>query len=160
LDLPRPSWPAEVALWALAAAFNTAVEGGSPAQIAQGAKADIVNTAAQPFFGPPARIGLVAATGKQPYLVRDTDAGGLKPLPAIDKKAPIGSEALTALKQLNSFYGNVGAATGMGSGANDHGQSVQDQLLKAVLDMAGVLGGSSNPYKATQSLRQERRRHR
>jgi L-aminopeptidase/D-esterase-like protein len=45
--------------------------------------------------------------------VRDFEAGGLKPLPAMDKKAPVGSEALTALNQPTSFYGNVGAATGM-----------------------------------------------
>jgi hypothetical protein len=104
------------------------------------------------------RAATVLGPGKQTYLVRDFDAGGLKPLPAIDKKAPVGSEALTALKQINSFYGNVGAATGMGGGPNDHEQSAHDQLLKTVLDMTGILGGATNPYGTAYLLRKERAR--
>ncbi|MGI9070876.1 MAG: hypothetical protein ACR2JB_06020 [Bryobacteraceae bacterium] len=51
-----------------------------------------------------------------------------------------------------------GAATGMGGGPNDHGETMQDQLLKAVLDMSGILGGASNPYATAHLLRKERAR--
>jgi hypothetical protein len=140
--------------------FNTAMEGGNAAQIAEGAKADVVNTASQPFYGPVPRGAMVGATGKQPYLVRDFDAGGLKPMTVIDKKAPVGSELLSIYKQVNSFYANVGAATGMGGGPKDQAQNRQDQLLKTVLDMTGILGGSSNPYATSQALRKERAQRR
>jgi hypothetical protein len=79
-------------------------------------------------------------------------------MPAINKKARVGSEALAALKQLNSFYGNVAAAGGHGGGRKDQDQSAQEQILKTVLDITGILGRASNPYGTAYLLRKERAR--
>jgi len=133
--------------------FNTAVEGGNLPQIVEGAKNDVVNSLAHPFLGPVPRAGIVAATGKQPYLVRDTDTGGSKPLPAAGKHAPLGTELLEAAKQLNSFYGNVGAATGFG---NPQDKTQGNLWLKAVIDMTGLNGGAHRPDVAASSLQRER----
>jgi hypothetical protein len=46
----------------------------------------------------------------------------------------------------------------MGGGPNDHEQSTQDQIVKTVLDMTGILGGASNPYGTAYLLRKERAR--
>jgi predicted RNA methylase len=140
--------------------YNTAVEGGNLAQIGEAAKRDVANSAMHPVAGPAARVLLVGVTGKQPYLVDDSDQGGSKFLSALPKKAPIGSEVLSAAKQLNSFYGNVGAATGMGGPGEDKHATATDQIVKAVIDMTGISGGASDPYAAQQALAKERRTHR
>jgi hypothetical protein len=70
----------------------------------------------------------------------------------------IGVGSRSAFRTSQLIYGNVGAATGMGGGPNDHEQSTQDQIVKTVLDMTGILGGASNPYGTAYLLRKERAR--
>jgi len=73
------------------------------------------------------------------------------------KHAPIGSEVLTAAKQINSFYGNVGAATGFAP--NEEHATPEEQILKAIVDMTGIVSPASNPAAARQALAAERRAH-
>lgn len=137
-------------------AFNTQRVGGNVKQMAEASKRSVANGLIHPVAGPAARMAIVGVTGKQPYLVGDTDSGGSKMLPAINRKAPIGSEIGAAFKQLNSFYGNVGAATGFAP-SEDQKATPSELILKAIIDMTGLSGGASNPNAAQQALAKERR---
>jgi hypothetical protein len=89
----------------------------------------------------------------------DDREGGSKFMSGLPKKAPIGSEALYAAKELNSFYGNVGAAAGF-EGPADAGGGFWDHILRAVIQMTGITSNASNPYAMSKALADERRAHR
>ncbi len=137
---------------------NTRIEGGNWKQMGEAAKRDMVNSGIHPIAGPVARAGMVIATGKQPYLVQDADHGGSQFLSAMPKRAPMGSEILSGIKQLNSFYGNVGAAVGIVPG-DDRRATWDEEILKGIVDMTGLSGGASNPYAIHQALQRERLAH-
>jgi N12 class adenine-specific DNA methylase/adenine-specific DNA methylase len=141
----------------LSGAWNTHQAGGNAAQMVESSRNDVVNSLVHPLAGPVVRAGVVLSTGKQPYLIHDRQ-GGSTMLPAVDKHAPIGSEFWSAAKELNSFYGNIAAATGLMS--NEDPKATRDeQLLKAVLAMTGAFSGASNVNAAAAALRAERKQH-
>ncbi|MGH9342270.1 MAG: hypothetical protein ACRD19_00685 [Terriglobia bacterium] len=136
----------------ISGSFRTAVEGGNTPQIIEGSMRDVANSALHPLAGPAPRAGMVFFMSKQPYLVPDRE-GGAQFMHALPKGAPLSARALGVLKQANSFYGNVGAATGMGNPWNDQPGM---PWLKTVLNMTGILGAPSNAAAAELALRQER----
>lgn len=140
-------------------AFNTAREGGNWKQVAEASKRDVANSLIHPVAGPAARFATVLATGKQPYLVGDSDQGGSKLLTVLPKKSNIGAEIPAALKQINSFYGNVGAATGFEPNPGNEKATAEEVVMKAIIEMTGLTSPASNPNAARTALAHERAAH-
>ena len=131
-------------------AADTAHLDGKWWQQLEAAQKDVANSLGHPFLGPIPRAAFVGLTGAEPYLtgLRD-DRARFAPqlLPSVHGTAgkSVLERPLAAAKELNSFYGNVGAATGFGE-PNEHDTS--NRWVRMVFDLAlpGLIGQAQNPY--------------
>lgn len=148
----------------ISGAINTSFRGGSGSQQFEAAQRDMFNSLVHPIAGPPLRAAFVLGLGVEPQLSDFRDRRGqispqfFRAIPQDAKPGlpTLGHKALSLLS-LNSFYGNVGEATGLTNNPYRKG----DLWLRAITDMSapGLFGTASNPYKAETALRQQRRAH-
>lgn len=131
-------------------ATNTAILGGKWWQQLEAAQKDSMNSFAHPFLGPVPRAAFVGLTGDEPYLtgLRD-DRGRLAPQlePGVQKAGggvSFAKKAAAAARELNSFYGNVGAAVG-GLETNPHDTSNKWARMAVDLAAPGLVGFAQNP---------------
>lgn len=122
----------------IAGAYDTAVAGGSAGQTAEAAFVGSVNAALHPVFGPPARAVFAGVFGKETTLTGLRDANsqpGPQFLPAVPRGGSNFPHIGAAFREMNSFYANVGAATGLRSlepAFNEKG----NHWLRVVTDLA------------------------
>lgn len=129
-------------------AYEAHVLGGTKEQMADAAERDVINSFSHPIMGPIAKALFTGATGNEPYLtgLRD-DRGKMAPqFWNVTHSGGVAARAGAAGKELNSFYGNLGAATGMLSAERE---TKGNQWLRMAVDLAlpGAIGRPSDPYK-------------
>lgn len=129
-------------------AYEAHVLGGTKEQMADAAERDVINSFSHPIMGPIAKALFTGATGNEPYLtgLRD-DRGKMAPqFWNVTHSGGVAARAGAAGKELNSFYGNLGAATGMLSAERE---VKGNQWLRMAVDLAlpGAIGRPSDPYK-------------
>lgn len=125
-------------------------------QSLEAAQKDVANSFAHPFLGPIPRALFVGLTGDEPYLtgLRD-DRARFEPQLLHEVHGTAGKSVLerplAAAKELNSFYGNVGAATGIGE-PREH--DTTNRWVRMTFDLAlpGLVGQAQNPYVQRRSL--------
>jgi hypothetical protein len=110
----------------------------------EAALAGSINAAVHPFLGPPASAAVVALGGVEPYLtgLRD-DRGRPAPqfLPGVETQKPgvagfIKAHGVAPILHMNSFFANVGAATGLTTGIMPHADDPANHWLRMVVDLA------------------------
>lgn len=122
----------------------------------EAAQKDVANSFAHPFLGPIPRALFVGLSGDEPYLtgLRD-DRAKFEPQLLHEVHGTAGKSVLerplAAAKQLNSFYGNVGAATGLGE-PREHDTSNHWARMAFDLALPGLVGQAQNPYLQRRSL--------
>lgn len=139
-------------------AYESHVLGGSKEQMADAAERDALNSFTHPIMGPVAKALFTGATGNEPYLtgLRD-DRGKMAPqLWNVTHSGGVAARAGAAMKELNSFYGNLGAATGM---LSTEREVKGNQWLRMVVDLAmpGAVGKPSDPYRKQQFVEKQKR---
>lgn len=141
-------------------AADTAMQGGKWWQDLEAAQRDVMNSYAHPWLGPIPRAAFVGLTGDEPYLtgLRD-DRAKFNPqlMPAVRNPGQ-GSSVLkragAAAKELNSFYGNVAANSGLGETNN---RDSTDHWARMVFDLAlpGLVANGQNPAKQATYVRRQ-----
>lgn len=147
----------------LPGAYETHQLGGSLGQSIEAAQRDMINAFAHPAMGPFPRAAFVGLFGAEPYVTGLRDRrGSLAPqfYPAIPPKtapgfASTGARMLAAGRELNAFYGNLGAATGL-LAAESHDRGNWLARMAADLALPGLVGGATNPYRRGAFVRQQR----
>ena len=144
-------------------AYEAHVLGGNFGQQLEAAQRDMMNSFAQPFLGPPVKAAFVGITGQEPYVtgLRDRQGKvGVQLFPMIPPKTKpglpaLGQRGIAALREINSFYGSVGEATGLLG--QDQGRK-GNKWAKMLTDytVPGLVGNATNPFARAEMLKQQR----
>ncbi len=145
-------------------AYETRVLGGTTGQSLEAAQRDILNAFLHPASGPVVKAAFVGVTGNELYVTGLRDRSGqIGPhfYPAIPPKTKpglpaLGARTVAAARELNSFYGSLGEASGfLGEDKGKKG----NQWLRMGIDLVvpGLVANASNPYKRAAGIQQQKR---
>jgi hypothetical protein len=140
-------------------AYETRQLGGSFDQITKAAVKGSANAFIGPAAGPLVRTGMIAATGREPYLTDVQDvtfmrAAAKKP-GFLRSRVEYGKEAALSL---NNFFGNLATATGIGYEA-ERAAKTGNAALRMLTDLAAprLVGTVSDQSAKARRLANERR---
>ena len=141
-------------------AADEAMEGGTWWQDLEAAQRDMMNSYAHPWLGPIPRAVFVGLTGDEPYLtnLRDDRARFAPQLMPAVRNPGEGNSLLkrgrAAAGELNSFFANVGANSGLGE---TNKRDTTDHWMRMAADLAlpGLVANGQNPAKQAAYVRRQ-----
>lgn len=164
----HPDYGRGARFFGLPAAMQTSGLHGTKEQVLESAGAQFLDTVLQPIMGPAPRAAIAGGLGTESSLqgVRDREGRmGPQLFRAVPKKtggvlSTTGWRASAALKEMNSFYHNVGLGVGLLAGKDlSNPDEKGSHIVRGISNLAapGLFGGGYNPA-ATQKFLQEQKR--